>query len=869
MQKNKKLKFITILSILIGCASGISVISVNAKTAPNDKTAPEEAYDDVKEYDVSYYSSVVGKKGDGLLNQLATISQQNRYFNTYDELWGGNCYSDADKNDPDNKLIDFYTQLSISNEYRTSNMSGYNADVNWNREHVWCKSLSDNLYGTSNAGADIHHLRPNVASINSSRNNSPYGEVGDAYAKYYNQTEGVHASSSTGTLYGYLNNNVFEPIDKVKGDVARIVMYMYMHYSKEVTNNSSYSKAGNLSISSIVSASNEFELLRKWNDEDKPDSFEKNRNNYCASVTGLRNPFIDHPEFADIIWDESYSGNGALKDDVGGNQTPSYYLELTTTNATIEVGNTYQIQVNTNIPSLTYTTSNQTVASVNQSGLITAKSAGNATITVSGSSLSKQFSVTVNQPSSGNENTTQGGWQLVDNINMLEINDKVIIAAKESDVAMSTTQNGNNRGQASITKVQTSLEEPSSSVQQFTLENGTQNNTYSFKTSSGYIYAAGNIASGNYLRTQTTKDDSASWTISINTDGTATIKTVASVASNLLKYNSGASLFSCYNSGQKDVCLYKYVETSSQPQEPELSLSIPTRVELGFKSTYTTTTNTTQTSSQYEKVTTEPSDWSGTYLIVYEKTSLAFNSSLTKLDVSKNGTSVSINNGVITSNQTTDSISFTIAKSGNGYSIKSASGYYIGATGNSNSLLSDLTTQYTNKISLNSSDKSVNIIGSGGAYLRYNANTSDGSLRFRYYKSSSYTSQQAIHLYKKVGSTTQQTETKWTFSDYQLRFSSTFTKDVVLDGTYSMNSLTFGYVITSKKFLDNNNYSSFEEAYKDNNNDLDTMKTLLKAKSDTLNLTNENNKYSFGFILKGISNPNTQFSVAFKIIYWV
>ena len=79
------------------------------------------------------------------------------------------------------------------------------------------------------------------------------------------------------------------------------------------------------------------------------------------------------------------------------------------------------------------------------------------------------------------------------------------------------------------------------------------------------------------------------------------------------------------------------------------------------------------------------------------------------------------------------------------YTIKSASGYYIGSTANKNQLLSHKTTKDTNKITYDSN--SVKIVGSGGSVLRYNANATNGT-RFRYYKATSYTSQQAIQLYK-------------------------------------------------------------------------------------------------------------------------
>ena len=147
----------------------------------------------------------------------------------------------------------------------------------------------------------------------------------------------------------------------------------------------------------------------------------------------------------------------------------------------------------------------------------------------------------------------------------------------------------------------------------------------------------------------------------------------------------------------------------------------------------------------YVKVTSAPADWSGDYLIVYEAGNVAFNGSLTTLDAANNNVEVVINGDNIAATDATNAIKFTITKSETSYTIKSASGYYIGNTADSNKLYSNKSTKYNNTISLNN-DGTVQIVGSGGSVLRYNANS--GNYRFRYYKSSSYTNQKAIALYK-------------------------------------------------------------------------------------------------------------------------
>ncbi len=151
-----------------------------------------------------------------------------------------------------------------------------------------------------------------------------------------------------------------------------------------------------------------------------------------------------------------------------------------------------------------------------------------------------------------------------------------------------------------------------------------------------------------------------------------------------------------------------------------------------------------QTTPKFVKVTSAPSDWSGTYLIVYEGGKLAFNGSLSSLDAVSNTKTVTISNSQIEATDAMKAIAFTIAKSGSNYTIKSASGKYIGNNSNSNALTANTSAMNNTIAFVNAND--ITIKSSGGAYLRYNATS--GQTRFRYYKSSTYTSQKAIQLYK-------------------------------------------------------------------------------------------------------------------------
>ena len=156
----------------------------------------------------------------------------------------------------------------------------------------------------------------------------------------------------------------------------------------------------------------------------------------------------------------------------------------------------------------------------------------------------------------------------------------------------------------------------------------------------------------------------------------------------------------------------------------------------------------TPTENVYVKVTETAGITDGEYLIVYEDGKVAFNGALTTLDAVSNTVEVVINSNTIAGNTDIDAATFTINVADG--TILSASGYYIGQTSDANGLKANSSTKYENALSIENDGTAT--VKSGGAYLRYNSATNNW--RFRYYKSSSYTDQKAIALYKKASSHT-------------------------------------------------------------------------------------------------------------------
>ena len=189
-------------------------------------------------------------------------------------------------------------------------------------------------------------------------------------------------------------------------------------------------------------------------------------------------------------------------------------------------------------------------------------------------------------------------WQLVTDASTLNVGDKIVIIATNSNYGLSTTQNTNNRGQADVTKSSGGIiNSVNNDVQIIELKAGTTTGTFGFYTGAGYLYAAS--SSSNNLKTQTTNNANGSWKITI-TNGVANIIAQGTYTRNTLMYNDQSKLFSCYAAGstQKSVSIYKYIET--EQSDPEC------------RHTNTTTTTTKATCNEAAKTVVKCSDCGAT-----------------------------------------------------------------------------------------------------------------------------------------------------------------------------------------------------------------------------------------------------------------
>lgn len=291
------------------------------------------------------------------------------------------------------------------------------------------------------------------------------------------------------------STSVFEPADEFKGDVARIYLYVATCYPDiEWEHDSGLSPFAQENWPGIDEWL--LTLLLEWNALDPVSEMEARINNSVELIQGNRNPFVDYPILADCIWDINSSAF-SLSDAV-----------------------LYQNVDGTSIVAPGYD------------------------------------GYTGDSQNTDDESRTSDEWRLVTDVSTLALDDELIIVSRTNDCAMGP-QSSNNRVQKAITRHADGSVTPSEEVAVMLLREGISDTTWCFYDSqlNKYLYAAS--SSNNYLKSQDKLSANSSWTISIASNGNATVVAQGDNTRNLLRYNSNPGIFACYSSGQQDICLYR------------------------------------------------------------------------------------------------------------------------------------------------------------------------------------------------------------------------------------------------------------------------------------------------------------------------
>lgn len=210
-------------------------------------------------------------------------------------------------------------ELIYSGKQVAFSSSGYEREHVWpcnNSQGMWVHTKGHPNYVDSSTyvggGSDLYHVRPSSHYPNNARGNSKFCEFSDE------EKESLYYVGDTGTTQGANDGpykiicdkdsfaNKSEPPDEQKGDIARLLAYVYIHYCK-ITTDDFYEEHGYLDyVSGLLSLSDVIytpegtdqsinELIVRWNEMDPVNETEMLRNNTVQKIQGNRNPFVDYP----------------------------------------------------------------------------------------------------------------------------------------------------------------------------------------------------------------------------------------------------------------------------------------------------------------------------------------------------------------------------------------------------------------------------------------------------------------------------------------------------------------------------------------------------------------------------------------------
>lgn len=269
----------------------------------------------------NYYDSANGLSGFALKTELRDITTQGHFWSqnnpdSYDELIDAyvNTHSDVDVSsgniyENDGTVLDMYSEnpfnatspddpnFPSNDPYNFTQIIDAGGNQNsegdcYNREHLVPQSSFGSAYPMQ---SDIHHVIPTDCRVNNFRGSLPFGNVA---TPDWTSLNGSKRGNSA--MVGY-SGDVFEPIDEFKGDIARALLYFATRYENTVDGYTSFDMFNG--TEDQVFHNWAIDVLLDWHyNVDPVDQRERDRNDEAYNFQGNANPFVDHPEYANMIW---------------------------------------------------------------------------------------------------------------------------------------------------------------------------------------------------------------------------------------------------------------------------------------------------------------------------------------------------------------------------------------------------------------------------------------------------------------------------------------------------------------------------------------------------------------------------------------
>ncbi len=400
-----------------------------------------------------YYSTATGT-GYTLKTQLYNIIKGHTN-NGYDGLYTTYLTSDRDYYyENDGTVLDMYSEnptgidpYNYSTSVSSDKCGSYSVEGDcYNREHI----IPQSVFGSASPMvADAHFITPTDGKVNGLRSNFPHGAVASASKITLNGSK-----LGTSAVTGY-SGTVFEPIDEFKGDIARMYLYFATRYENTVAG---YSYPMFNGTSNQVFTTAFLNMLLTWNAQDPVSTREIARNNAIYARQNNRNPYIDHPEYVQMIWNSTLDTQApTAPSNLTVSGTTSKTVSLSWVAATDNIGITsYSIYVNgvltTSVNGLTATISGLTPSTTYSFYVIAKDAAVNsspASNTVNGTTTAVVADIEAPTPASSltvtgsSANTVSLSWLAgTDNIGITNYDVYVDGLLKTSITGLSTIING-------------------------------------------------------------------------------------------------------------------------------------------------------------------------------------------------------------------------------------------------------------------------------------------------------------------------------------------------------------------------------------------------------------------------------------------
>ena len=260
-----------------------------------------------------YYDSVDPSSQDALRQTIHDVIDDHTkipYTASSTDTWDVLEQADQDPLDS-SRILDLY---------RNRDFAKYGGGNNYyNREHTWPKSYGfpDDTWDNK-PYTDCHHLFLCDIGYNGARDSRIFDDCTSGCSSYpTDEHDGLSGTNYTRLLTPV---GVWQTWLHRRGDVARAIFYLDVRYAGDagsepdliVTDDTALIVSSQTGNNEDVGYMGLLTVLLEWHEDDPVDDKERHRNDVIYGYQHNRNPFIDHPEWIDLLFGDGLTATPDL-----------------------------------------------------------------------------------------------------------------------------------------------------------------------------------------------------------------------------------------------------------------------------------------------------------------------------------------------------------------------------------------------------------------------------------------------------------------------------------------------------------------------------------------------------------------------------